>query len=509
MVSGLETLKAAPITARKDKRRSLRTWLWPESGAVNPIPALDGLRACAILLVLVFHAWYKVPGYLAPGQPEESNPLNIGHTGVQLFFVLSGFLLFLPYARWLLGCGARPSVLLFYKRRALRVGPAYWASLLFILLTGTLSAARLKDVALHVVFLSNLSSATIYSLNGVYYTMAVEVQFYVALPLLGFLAVRLARKLGAWPAMFVLLAGLIALSTLDKSLSSQPSLLAVPVVGTFVLNISALPYWLATFGFGMTASVLYIYLTQIRPGLPHLPRWGSLVFVAGVALFLALDLVPAVGLLPLPLSGIDYSLVLLGILFGVPMIRAPFASRPLRFIGLISYSFYLWHLGVLKVVGPHLARFPLTEQVALRLVALLTLGTLVAYLSYQFTERPFMRARKKAHEATEQSPAFWWQEGQRLFRAQRYEDALTAYNRLLKMTPHSARAWHNAGSVLAQLHRYEFALEAYDRALALEPDYTLAWQHRVAILRELGQQNGVPRLESVAPFPQAFSRYDQ
>ncbi len=68
-------------------------------------------------------------------------PINYGRTGVHLFFVLSGFLLFLPYARWLFGMGQRPSAQLFYKRRVLRIGPAYWACLAILLLAGPITAA--------------------------------------------------------------------------------------------------------------------------------------------------------------------------------------------------------------------------------------------------------------------------------------------------------------------------------------------------------------------------------
>ena len=101
----------------------------------HAFPALDGLRGVAVALVLVVHA---AGGMLEPGEANETvqsfwralEPLvGMGGTGVHLFFVLSGFLLFLPFARHLLVDGRRPSTSHFYKRRALRIIPAYWLAL--------------------------------------------------------------------------------------------------------------------------------------------------------------------------------------------------------------------------------------------------------------------------------------------------------------------------------------------------------------------------------------------
>jgi peptidoglycan/LPS O-acetylase OafA/YrhL len=380
----------------------VRERAWPESGALSTIPALDGLRAVAVLLVLAFHSWYKVPGYLGPGQTQSNIPLDVGHTGVHLFFVLSGFLLFLPYARWLFGLQGRPSSKLFYRRRILRVGPAYWVSLCVLLLASP-HLSRLLDVAIHATFFQNLWSRSTYSLDGVFYTMAVEVQFYLVLPLLGWLAFQLSRRWGARTGVGLLAAGMVVVALLDKALSAT-SLAGLPIVGTALLTMSSLPYWLAVFAAGIVASVIYVYLTAVRPPAPQsLARMGTVMFVVGLGLWLLPVVSSTIRNSQLPIYGLAYAAILFGVVCGARPIVAVFASRPLRFIGLVSYSLYIWHLGVLKVVDIPLRNLPVVPHVALRFLLVATVGVGVAYISYQLTERPFMSARRRSHEGTSRS----------------------------------------------------------------------------------------------------------
>src|SRR5690348_11900504 len=99
------------------------------------LPALDGLRGLAIALVLWYHLMDPrvLLGKAAP--LPLYGLLGSGFSGVFLFFVLSGFLLFLPYARALLSGESWPAAREFYRRRALRILPAYYVSLAFVLLT--------------------------------------------------------------------------------------------------------------------------------------------------------------------------------------------------------------------------------------------------------------------------------------------------------------------------------------------------------------------------------------
>jgi peptidoglycan/LPS O-acetylase OafA/YrhL len=392
---------------------------------MNAIPALDGLRALAVLLVVLFHAWTFVPGYIQPGQNAANYALFYGKTGVQLFFVLSGFLLFLPYAQWVFGLRERPSTLMFYKRRALRVGPAYWVSLVILILTAPLTFAALRDLAVHLVFLSNTSWQTAFSINGVYWTMAIEVQFYALLPAIAWAMRALALKIGALRSMLLMFCLLVLISLISHALGNIAALGTIPVFSTFLINYSSMPYWLAVFGCGIACSMIYTYLIRTarlkRRQVRRIPGICTRLFVLGVLLALALAFVPLLHKLFVLdlLFGLAYAGMLMGVLFGASILRKPFESRAMRFVGLISYSFYIWHRVVLHVLS---SRVYVVARVVLRLVGqhhaivataaqvavLFILGTLasavVAYLPYQALERPFINVRKKSHETTAPSP---------------------------------------------------------------------------------------------------------
>src|SRR5690242_20063157 len=93
------------------------------------IRALDGLRALAAFSIVGFHALLFLQFEYTPLSRAVNHGWYYLSTGVHLFFVLSGFLLFLPYVRALLDGERLPSARRFYQRRALRILPAYWVCL--------------------------------------------------------------------------------------------------------------------------------------------------------------------------------------------------------------------------------------------------------------------------------------------------------------------------------------------------------------------------------------------
>src|SRR5713226_8855 len=137
----------------------------------NTIAVLDGVRGVAVLMVMVFHIdrmtgdnlWSRVT------YPLSTSISTAGGTGVTLFFVLSGFLLFMPFAKALLYKTRWPLARVFYLRRALRIIPAYYVSLfLLILFTHPeyLHRDHLKDLFLFATFFMDSTRTTFRPFNG-------------------------------------------------------------------------------------------------------------------------------------------------------------------------------------------------------------------------------------------------------------------------------------------------------------------------------------------------------
>ena len=160
-----------------------------KNGKKNTISVLDGVRGVAVLMVVVFHI-NRVTGdnlWNPETNPLASSISTAGGTGVTLFFVLSGFLLFMPFAKALLYKSNWPLARVFYMRRVLRIVPGYYVSLFLLILLAYpqyLQRANFKNLALFLTFFMDSSHATFREINGPYWTLATEWQFYMLLPLI-------------------------------------------------------------------------------------------------------------------------------------------------------------------------------------------------------------------------------------------------------------------------------------------------------------------------------------
>ena len=156
--------------------------------ATDRFPGLDGLRALAMLSVFLFHAWLPVPRMIfttwhpLPGVTWRGNSLVANlNTGVAIFFALSGFLIYRPFAAAHIEDRCRPDVVRYARRRALRIYPAYWlaffvflASGEFVHITTTQVAVNLGLVQSWFAFSERPSTATL--LGGAVVVAAVAVQ---------------------------------------------------------------------------------------------------------------------------------------------------------------------------------------------------------------------------------------------------------------------------------------------------------------------------------------------
>jgi len=392
-------------------------WLKPLSNGPGEIRALDGVRALAALSIVVFHTFLLLQLEYQPWSHAIAEAWYYLSTGVQLFFVLSGFLLFLPYARAMLTGKPLPSTARFYQRRALRILPAYWVCLGFViwLSSGDYHTFLPWNIPSHILLIHDFFPRYDRALDGPFWTLAVEWQFYLLLPLLAWC---LSRIVGASRSLLRLIGALVGLIVAALALHAVDLYLmgTLPTNGfradhtvtkyVIILTMGTQGKFIEVFAVGMICSALYVATIEGRLLARQVTQrlaWVLLLLAAGVIWFASLhtnvsDVLYSPGVhwgwqavgYPL-LVGVGYGALVLAVVWGNAIIRWPFSVYPLRFIGLISFSLYLWHLPILHGQLPGMA----TSPVWLRLLVIL----LVSYLSYQLVERPFLRWRVRRQPA--------------------------------------------------------------------------------------------------------------
>jgi peptidoglycan/LPS O-acetylase OafA/YrhL len=182
---------------------------------------LDAVRGAAILWVFAFHfcgacwgwelaswadGWDGWPFWLAlPGQ-AAARLFSMGRLGVPMFFVLSGFLIHYTFSR-----GSNQSTRSFWLRRFGRIYPPYLAALLvFAVVYGFVWTARGRsDVLSHALLVHTFRDRTFFSINGSFWSLAHEAQFYLLYPLL----LRVRRTTGMLPLLLASLAVRLAIAT--------------------------------------------------------------------------------------------------------------------------------------------------------------------------------------------------------------------------------------------------------------------------------------------------------
>jgi peptidoglycan/LPS O-acetylase OafA/YrhL len=389
----VETLTPRP--KRSGFFQTITFWLAGQLEETKPkgaIATLDGVRAIACLTVVAYHislASRDLHLWLIDSNPFVSSVLLSGGAGVTLFFVLSGLLLFLPYARALLSDQPWPGTRLFYLRRALRIIPGYYFSLfILVLLTQPqyLEPQRWKAFILFPLFLMDSSAATFRQLNGPYWTLAIEWQFYLLLPWIALAIygvarhVRLERR--GWMVVGCLLVmmgwGVFSRFFGSYYLANPTQTFLVPrevfhVVLFFTYGMDG--KYLEDFAVGMLLGLGYTVLSSPTGSAKwgRYLKWGSpWLWVSGLLLLFftatqqysfqyhyVWSALPGLFTLPgwlLELGfAVGFGLCIAAVLFGSPWLGKPFAWTPLRWIGLISYSMYIWHLPLLGTFIHHIA----------------------------------------------------------------------------------------------------------------------------------------------------------
>ena len=383
---------------------------------------IEGLRAIAAVSVLMAHVWLVSQpsgqrfdlGWLDPYVFRQLP------NGVTLFFVLSGFLLFLPFAAAALRNEPRPAFDAYLRNRALRILPAYWFILLCTALVlqtarvyegGILGTSALDNpsvLAQNLLLVQNYHPGTMATGIGPAWSLVIEVVFYAALPFLVVAAIRLSRRATTrnqrvaamlFPAAFLGVLGLAGLALGPHS--------GLPFARTWtgVWRGSFFTY-AHLFAPGLALAVARVEYQDGRLRLPD--WWRPAAAVAGIAILVGTITLHVDGVIPPrwepTLLAIACGLLLALVVMPAPNKRSHLVSSldtpALIGAGLVSYSIYLWHYPVILwlrnhdlTVGGDLGAYAINLAIVAAVVGVLS------WLTYNLVERQALRFKARTHAA--------------------------------------------------------------------------------------------------------------
>ncbi|MCM2328526.1 MAG: acyltransferase, partial [Lysobacter sp.] len=377
---------------------------------VGDIPAIEGLRGVAVLWVMLFHyvvlrdgkfddAFIALLGSWAPLDAFVRN----GYLGVDLFFLITGFLLTLPWFRHADAGLPAPDWRSFYARRARRILPAYYVQLVllfFVVLPLFYPRIWIQstpfvvgNLGAHVTFLHYMTPLTSSSmtLNGALWTLAIEFQYYLLLPLVAPLFVR-------WPWRCLAAAAAIAagwrwlawndLETLVDLYLKLGTKAGVTEKEVRHLIATQLPAYSLHFALGILLGRAWM----MRRGevVEGIARWVPVMVAVGSVW--GLHAILRQGTSWLGDLGWAAFPILIATGFGAVVswpsawLGRVVANRPLAWVGKASYSAYLYHLPVLLLFNFLLPGFGSVGAFGLWVGVVMG----VSAMSYRFVEQPFL-----------------------------------------------------------------------------------------------------------------------
>jgi peptidoglycan/LPS O-acetylase OafA/YrhL len=332
-------------------------------------PALDGLRGVAIAAVVLFHAGGLVPA---------------GYLGVDLFFVLSGFLITSILLAEQRSTGA-VSLRRFFRRRAARLLPALYCLLAVFAVTAIVLQVSDdrelgRDVFGVIAGIGYIANFAVMGEPGVrampaelkhLWSLAAEEQFYLVWPAVLVLALRVRAR----PAVVLLTIGTVLLTLRGAQLYHDGA------------SFQRLAFGVDTRGTSILVGCLLAFALASRGDRPLRARWIQPVGLSTLAVLLFVDLGRAAFAGPLLLFSICAAFVIAFSLDETSVLNRALAVAQLVFLGRISYSLYLWHVPVFVVLGVH-AQTPTAAA-----VPAVALSLALATASYYLVELPFLHRR--------------------------------------------------------------------------------------------------------------------
>ncbi|UAN52229.1 acyltransferase [Serratia sp. JSRIV002] len=239
----------------------------------NRNDVIDVFRGIAVLLVTSFHIflWSSSNGKPLTGHWDTYGPFGNGWVGVGIFFVISGYCMGMSTNRAFSHGVSKSSYTVYFSKRFLRIAIPYYISILFwvILIKNYGIAVKptgVYDVLSHALFFHNLNENTMFSISGVYWSLAVEMQFYILLPFIVYFCKTPNKKIVLLVACAAI-SMLINLTSNDRVLTwSLASYLYLFILGWFLFSYSDCAINNAFLNFIKTLSVVAFILMLFYKG---------------------------------------------------------------------------------------------------------------------------------------------------------------------------------------------------------------------------------------------------
>ena len=376
----------------------------------------------AVFVLLLHTAW--VSGFTERSSwGSYTSRLEIG---VSVFFLISGFLLYRPFALSHLSERKPPNIKHFWQRRFLRIVPAYWLALtvLTFVFGVTTVGPGWQGFLIHYFFLQVYSPTAVFDGITQAWSLCTEVTFYLFLPLYAALIAlrrRSPQRQLAWE-----LGGLLVLTAISYAFrwwflhlpvltvrSGKVVAICAPNCGTHAPWPALMPSWLPSyldlFALGMLLAVVSVWFSErdwepswLRHPLMPWVSWACAAFVFWAVSHVVKDksilyfITPDANIARQALYGAFAFFLLLPAVFGPQdrsLLRRLLRSWPMVALGVISYGIYLWHLDLITLFLQWTGWRPGQEPFWLLALAVFALSVAFASASYFALERPLLRLK--------------------------------------------------------------------------------------------------------------------
>ncbi len=389
------------------------------AGAVTPattatyFPCFEGLRALAASLVVVHHA----VALAGPSRaPTFVTPAAVMDLGVAIFFVLSGFLIYRPFARAHIDGTPTTPLGTYLRRRIVRIVPAYWLALSVFWALGVIDLGPWSRAWRFYTFVHIYDAQLIFEGIVQAWSLGTEMAFYLLVPVWAAVVARFAgRRPGAaaLSAELVGVAVLIAAGYFSRAaFSASDRIWSEPDVTMRAVSFTWLPNNIDLFALGMGVAVVSLGVERglLRRSLAEgAGRWPALWWGGALALFAWYAY--RVGPPPFRVGHVGFTWQQRQLVFGaigvallVPavfgdqgagLIRRTLRWPPVVAVGMVSYGLYLWHNDWMKEVPGWLDTPPGATNLAMLLAVGFGAGLACAAVSYFALERPLQRWQKR------------------------------------------------------------------------------------------------------------------